>query len=52
MRRLVLASLCLFAVSGALLTQAHARGATVESVDVALLTEWLDWAYAEATSGK
>jgi phosphoserine aminotransferase len=26
-------------------------GATVETADVALLTQWLDWAYAEAVSG-
>jgi lipoprotein-anchoring transpeptidase ErfK/SrfK len=33
MRRLVLASLCLFAVSGALFSQAHARGATPAAVE-------------------
>jgi phosphoserine aminotransferase len=26
-------------------------GATVETADVALLTQWLDWAYAEACAG-
>lgn len=26
-------------------------GATVEASDIALLTQWIDWAYAEATTG-
>jgi phosphoserine aminotransferase len=25
-------------------------GATVEASDVALLTQWIDWAYAQTTS--